>query len=253
MAGEPLADLSAWAGADAHVLRLQETRLLALEGRIEAELRLGRHTELIAEVQTLARAHPLREELHRQLMLALYRAGRQAQSLDVFQQLRRTLAGELGVQPSAPLRELHGRILAGDPGLAVPAVPAGGAPAAAAAAPDGDGPRQAGPAPTSHLRFQLPSETTSFTGRTQELDQLLALAEETPTAPTPERWSSPRSTGWPASASRRWHCGPPTTSGHTSRTGSCSSTCTGTPPAWNRSTRARHSTGSCARWASPRS
>ena len=196
--GEPLTDLSAWADADAHVLRLRETRLLALEGRIEAELRLGRHGELIAEVQALARVHPLREELHRQLMLALYRAGRQAEALEVFQELHRTLAGELGVKPSAPLRELHGRILEADPDLAAPVAPAGGgAPAAAAAAvrPDGgrtdggrtdggsgSGQRQTAAPPTvvRNPRCQLPAETRAFTGRTRELDQLLALAEEAP-------------------------------------------------------------------------
>ena len=170
--GEPLTDLSAWADADAHVLRLQETRLLALEGRIEAELRLGRHGELIAEIQTLARTHPLREELHRQLMLALYRAGRQAESLEVFRELHRTLTGELGVEPSASLRELHARILAADPALAVPLVPAEGVPTAVRT--------EAAPAAARGPRFQLPSETRAFTGRTREIDHLLALADEAP-------------------------------------------------------------------------
>jgi DNA-binding SARP family transcriptional activator len=196
--GEPLSDLPTDADAAAEIQRLQETRLLALEGRIEADLRLGRHSELVAEVQALAWAHPLREELHRQLMLALYRAGRQAESLEAFQGLRRTLVGQLGVEPSAPLQELHGRILRADPDLAAPApvsltpvsltpvsAPAGPAAVVGSAGPTagpGSGRPRAGHAPAALRgpRFQLPVDTRAFTGRTRELDRLIAIAHEAP-------------------------------------------------------------------------
>ncbi|QMU70579.1 BTAD domain-containing putative transcriptional regulator [Streptacidiphilus sp. P02-A3a] len=176
--GEPLSDLPTSADAAAEIQRLEETRLLALEGRIEADLRLGRHSELVAETQSLVRAHPLREELHRQLMLALYRAGRQAESLEAFQGLRRTLVEQLGVEPSAPLRELHGRILRADPDLAAPAPTPG---TGGAATPGPGAAAAAAPAAVRGPRFQLPVEPRTFTGRTRELDRLLALAREAPT------------------------------------------------------------------------
>jgi YVTN family beta-propeller protein len=103
--------------------RLAELRLGALEDRIEAELRLGRHRELVAELEGLVREQPLRERLWAQLMLALYRAGRQADALLAYQRARKVLVEELGIDPGAELRRLHAAILAQDPGLDLPAPP----------------------------------------------------------------------------------------------------------------------------------
>ena len=103
--------------------RLAELRLVALEDRIEAELRLGRHRELVAELEGLVREQPLRERLWAQLMLALYRSGRQADALLAYQRARLVLVEELGIDPGAELRRLHAAILAQDPALDLPAPP----------------------------------------------------------------------------------------------------------------------------------
>jgi peptide/nickel transport system substrate-binding protein len=100
--------------------RLEERRLLALEDRIKAELELGRSDELIPELEALVRDHPLRERLLGQLMLALYRSGRQAEALAALQAARHRLAEELGLEPGPHLRELERQILQHDPALAVP-------------------------------------------------------------------------------------------------------------------------------------
>jgi DNA-binding SARP family transcriptional activator len=101
--------------------RLAELRLAALEDRIEAELRLGQHRELVAELEGLVRDQPLRERLWAQLMLALYRSGRQADALLAYQRARKILVEELGIDPGAELRRLQAAILAQDPGLDLPA------------------------------------------------------------------------------------------------------------------------------------
>jgi DNA-binding SARP family transcriptional activator len=101
--------------AEAH--RLAELRLVALEDRLEADLRLGRHRELVAELEGLVRDQPLRERLWAQLMLALYRSGRQADALAAYQRARKVLVEELGIDPGAELGRLHAAILAQDPGL----------------------------------------------------------------------------------------------------------------------------------------
>jgi WD40 repeat protein/DNA-binding SARP family transcriptional activator len=101
--------------------RLGELRLVALEDRIEADLRLGRHRELVAELEGLVRDQPLRERLWAQLMLALYRSGRQADALLGYQRARSVLVEELGIDPGAELRALQAAILAQDPGLDLPA------------------------------------------------------------------------------------------------------------------------------------
>jgi DNA-binding SARP family transcriptional activator len=98
--------------------RLEELRLVALEERIEAELTLGRHAELLPELRTLAAEHPWRERLQAQLMLALYRCGRQSEALDVYAGTRARLRNELGLEPGEELRELQRRILQQDPALA---------------------------------------------------------------------------------------------------------------------------------------
>ena len=86
----------------------------ALEGRLEADLRLGRHGDLAGELEALVARHPLREGLRRQHMLALYRSGRQAEALAAYQEARRALADELGIEPSPALRDLERRILQQD-------------------------------------------------------------------------------------------------------------------------------------------
>src|SRR5207253_11276643 len=115
--GPVLADLSDYAFIQAEAARLEELRLAALEARIEADLTLGRHGALTAELERLVADHPLRERLHGQLMLALYRCGRQADALAAYGRARDLLAGELGIDPGEPLRRLHAAVLAHDPAL----------------------------------------------------------------------------------------------------------------------------------------
>ncbi|HZN90556.1 MAG TPA: BTAD domain-containing putative transcriptional regulator [Thermoleophilaceae bacterium] len=126
--GPPLADLSHDSFARAEIGRLDELRLAALEERIDADLALGRHAELVGELESLVDKHPLRERLRAQLMLALYRSDRQAEALRVYQDGRRALAEELGLEPSDSLRRLEGQILERDPSLAAPAAPRPGQP-----------------------------------------------------------------------------------------------------------------------------
>jgi len=125
--GPPLGDLDG-SFARAERGRLEERRLLALEQRIEAELALGRHAELVPELEGLVRESPLREGLRAQLMLALYRCGRQADALEAYRQGRRLLADELGLEPGEQLRRLEKGILEQDTSLAAPEPPAAGPP-----------------------------------------------------------------------------------------------------------------------------
>ncbi|MEZ0285907.1 MAG: BTAD domain-containing putative transcriptional regulator, partial [Thermoleophilia bacterium] len=104
--------------------RLEELHLALLEERIEAELALGRHTEVVGEIEALIARQPLRERGRGQLMLALYRGDRQAEALAAYQDARRALSEELGIDPSAALRDLERRILQQDPGLALAPRPA---------------------------------------------------------------------------------------------------------------------------------
>ena len=115
--GPVLGDLSDYAFIRAEAARLEELRLAAWEGRIEADLVLGRHDAVTAELERLVTGHPLRERLHGQLMLALYRCGRQADALAAYRRVRDLLAGELGIDPGEPLRRLHRAVLAHDPAL----------------------------------------------------------------------------------------------------------------------------------------
>ncbi|MFL5643058.1 MAG: BTAD domain-containing putative transcriptional regulator [Chloroflexota bacterium] len=130
--------------------RLEELRLTATESRIDADLELGRHADLTAELAALVREHPLRERLWRQLMLALYRSGRQADALAAYRRLRLALVEELGIDPSPDIQRLEGRILRQDPTL--------------------DGP---GPGPILPLH-RLPVPSTSLVGRRDELDRAVA-------------------------------------------------------------------------------
>ncbi|HYP48909.1 MAG TPA: alpha/beta fold hydrolase [Thermoleophilaceae bacterium] len=122
--GEALADLSE-PFADLARAHFEELRLTCLEDRIDADLGLGGHSGVIGELDELARRNPLRERLVSQLMLALYRSGRQAEALAAYQAFRRSLADELGIDPSPRLRELEGQILRQDPTLAPRASPSG--------------------------------------------------------------------------------------------------------------------------------
>jgi DNA-binding SARP family transcriptional activator len=119
--GEPLADLDSVESVQLERLRLEELRLGALADRIDADLELGRHGELVGELRSLVGEHPLRERFRAQLMLTLYRSGRQAEALDVYQQGRSLLAAELGIEPGRPLKRLERAILEQDEALAPPA------------------------------------------------------------------------------------------------------------------------------------
>lgn len=157
--GPALADVADAPFAEAQTVRLEELRLAAIEDRVEAELALGEHRAraLVAELQGLTAAHPLRERLRGQLMLALYGSGRQAEALEVYEDAKRILADELGADPSPELSAVHLAVLRAEPSL-LPAAPAK-APA----------PRRAG----------LPAQLTSFVGREEEMAQIgeqLAMA-----------------------------------------------------------------------------
>jgi DNA-binding SARP family transcriptional activator len=115
--GPALADFGFEPFAEAAIARLEDLRLAALEDRIEADLLLGRHQEVIGELEELIAANPLRERLRAHLMLALYRAGRQAEALEAYQATRRVLVDELGIDPGARLQELERAILNQDPAL----------------------------------------------------------------------------------------------------------------------------------------
>jgi predicted ATPase/class 3 adenylate cyclase/DNA-binding winged helix-turn-helix (wHTH) protein len=122
--GEPLADLADEPFAAAEIRRLQELRLRAAELAIDADLSADRHAELIPEIDTLVAANPLRERLHAQRMLALYRANRQSEALGAYRAARAGLIEQIGVEPGAELRRLHAQILAHDPALDPPAATA---------------------------------------------------------------------------------------------------------------------------------
>ena len=115
--GPPLSDFAHSRFAQAEIARLEDLHLACLEERIEQDLHAGRYAELTGELEALVAEHPLRERLRGQLMLALYRSGRQAEALDAYQAARRALVDELGIEPGRELRELHQRILNQDPAL----------------------------------------------------------------------------------------------------------------------------------------
>ena len=115
--GSPLADLAEESFAQLAVVRLEEMRLVALELKIEAGLALARHAELVGELELLVAEHTLRERFQGQLMLALYRSGRQAEALGVYRRAREALVAEFGIEPSPALRDLERAILSQDPAL----------------------------------------------------------------------------------------------------------------------------------------
>jgi DNA-binding SARP family transcriptional activator len=118
--GPALADLAYESFAQAEIARLEELRLAALDQRIDADLATGRHAELVGELEALVAQHPLHERLRCQLMLALYRSGRQAEALDAYRAARRELSEELGLEPSEELKRLEQAILRQDPALDLP-------------------------------------------------------------------------------------------------------------------------------------
>jgi DNA-binding SARP family transcriptional activator len=134
--------------------RLDEQRMAATEDRLALELDLGRHHELVGELTELAWQYPLRERLRGQLMLALYRCGRTAEALAVYQQTRQMTIDELGLEPGAPLRQLEHDILACDPALDPPAGPV----ALASARP--------------RVPRLLPADIADFTGRAEQVSQI---------------------------------------------------------------------------------
>jgi DNA-binding SARP family transcriptional activator/class 3 adenylate cyclase/tetratricopeptide (TPR) repeat protein len=121
--GSPLAEFAYEPFAQAEIARLEELRVTCLEQRIERDLADGRHAALVGELEALVREHPLRERLRAQLMLALYRSGRQAEALDAYQAGRALLSDELGLEPGADLKELQRAILEHDALLAPPQPP----------------------------------------------------------------------------------------------------------------------------------
>jgi DNA-binding SARP family transcriptional activator len=165
--GEPLTDVKSEVLAAREIPRLTELRLQALEARLDAELHLGCHAEAVPVLQRLVQEHPMREHPHAMLMLALYRCGRQAEALAVYQAARRILVRELGVEPGVELRQLHRRILVADPALTVFAA------ARARTVPQN--------VPAGRARVvprQLPGIAAHFTGRVAELAELDRMLKE---------------------------------------------------------------------------
>ena len=188
--GEPLADVPSRLLHDREIPPIEDQRLQALVARIDCDLHLGRHGEVVAELRQLVRAHPLQEQFHAQLMLGLYRNGRQAEALAAYQDVRRVLADELGLDPGPELRLMHQRILAADGELLIAAGGASSAPRSRAgriARPRSDpvGLRPCRPdlhAPATAreevIPRLLPMATRHFAGRAEALGELAALADE---------------------------------------------------------------------------
>jgi DNA-binding SARP family transcriptional activator len=155
--GEPLADVESEVLMLREAPRLAEMRLRAVETSIDADLHLGRHADVIAELRRLVAVHPLRERLHALLMLALYRDGQQAEAFAAYQHARRVLLDELGAEPGPELRRLQQQVLAADPVLAVH-----------------DAPPPTASAGTIVPR-QLPGPVPHFVGRDKEIAVLTGL------------------------------------------------------------------------------
>ena len=125
LALSPLAEFAYESFAQSSISQLEEARLAALEERFDAELALGEHAAIVGELEALVRQQPLRERLRAQLMLALYRSGRQANALEVYRQTRCALADDLGLDPGEELKRLHHAILDHDPRLDLAAAQTG--------------------------------------------------------------------------------------------------------------------------------
>jgi predicted ATPase/DNA-binding SARP family transcriptional activator len=174
--GPALADVADAPWAAGLIARLSELRLAALEDRIDADLKLGRGTELVPEVEQLATAHPLRERLRGQLMRSLYEAGRQADALAVFEDTRQVLAESLGVDPSPGLAAVHLAILRGE----LPAGPRPSAESSTASGDSGSGDHRArrDRGEARDHSGSLPAQLTSFVGRDEELNRVAKLLAE---------------------------------------------------------------------------
>lgn len=133
--GPPLADFTYEPWAQAEIARLEELRLSAVEERLDADLALGRHADVRAELEGLVAENPLHERLRGQFMLALYRSGRQAEALEVYRAGRTVLVEELGIEPGPALRELERAVLEHDSVLDPPALTRPGAPSEGASVP----------------------------------------------------------------------------------------------------------------------
>jgi DNA-binding SARP family transcriptional activator len=175
--GEPLADIPSELLTAREVPRLTELRLQSLESRLNADLHLGRHAEVIADLRRHTTTHPFRERLHALFMLALYRDSQQAAAQAVFRDLRQVLIDELGTEPGPELRQLHQQILSGDPALDLaPHVHDGRLTTSIVA-------EELGP---PVIPRQLPAAVSHFTGRIAELevlDDLLNHPSESNTVP----------------------------------------------------------------------
>lgn len=177
--GRPLDDLAYEPFAQQAIARLEDLRIAAVEQLVEAKLALGRHAEVVVELEPLIAAYPYRERLRAQLMLALYRCDRQADALQAYQDARRSLVEELGIEPGERLRELERAILAQEPGLATPVLeaaehraepgagarPSPGAPDLGRAPPDADGAHSA-----RRLVSIVFAEIAGSTGLAERLD-----------------------------------------------------------------------------------
>ncbi len=248
--GEPLADVpSDWLKAR-QVPRLAELRQQAAEALIEADLQLGRLPDVLPELRQLVASHPLRERLHRLLMLALYRDGQQGAALVAYRQARQVLLEELGAEPGPELQKLHQQILAADPVLLAP-VPAAVRPATVppttvppTTGPPATGPPATGPPATGASatgasatgasatgpsatgpQAQLPADLADFTGRADQVRQvtgeLTALLGGNDAGARPGAVAVSAVAGPAAWARRRSRCTPPTWCPASSRTGSC--------------------------------
>ncbi|WP_063734693.1 AfsR/SARP family transcriptional regulator [Streptomyces sp. RTd22] len=165
--GTPFADVPPTPSVEAETTRLGELRLQAVDARIDADLRCGRHGDVLGELEALTAEHPYREGLRGRLMLALYRSGRQADALAAYRDLHRLLAEDLGVEPIPPLQRLQQRILTADASLLEPPAPRKEErPAAPAARRTTRGPRQ------------LPPASQAFTGRHGEVAVIQALLDQ---------------------------------------------------------------------------
>src|SRR5262249_41054581 len=168
--GPALAEFASEPFAPTEAARLEELRMHALEGRLDADLELGRHGTLVGELEALIARYPLRDGLRRQHMLALYRSGRQAEAPPAYHEARRALADELGIEPSAGLRELERRILEQDASLEVTISPPTRGPIA----------RQGRARGENRLPERLTqSAAAPFVGRSEQLEHLTGLLDQT--------------------------------------------------------------------------
>jgi Bacterial transcriptional activator domain len=166
--GRPLADVAGLSWLEEQAGRLDLLGEQIKRALSEARLAAGEHRQLVQELEQMVADHPLDEQAHAQLMVALYRSGRQADALSAYQRLRCTLAEELGLDPGQPLRELETAILRQDPALDAPAAAVTLSPPAAPGPAAAPGP----PAPAVPVPAQLPPAVAAFAGRSAELARL---------------------------------------------------------------------------------